>query len=96
MTVPACDGTGIVLLFASITPGAYASEIEQALDTYPGSSYVRTDQACPSLNQATSSGGPIYAVYRMGGLCAAVNAAGGSAYGKWLDNTTDPNSSIAC
>jgi len=25
-----------------------------------------------------------------------VNAAGGSAYGKLLDNTTDPDSDIAC
>ena len=101
MTRPACDGTGIVLLFASVTPGAYAQEIQQALDTYPGSAYLRTDQACSSLNQATSSGDPIYAVYRIAGhdptqVCAAVNAAGGSAYGKWLDNTTNPDSQIAC
>ena len=42
---PACDGTGIVLLFASVTPGAYATEIQQALDSYPGSFYLRTDQS---------------------------------------------------
>ena len=101
MTRPACDGTGIVLLFASVTPGAYAAEIQQALNEFPGSSYLRTDQSCPSLHQATDSGDPIYAVYRVAGhdqaeVCSAVAAAGGSAYGKWLDNTSDPDSDIAC
>ena len=98
---PACDGTGIVLLFASVTPGAYATEIQQALDSYPGSFYLRTDQSCSSLNQATESGDPIYAVYRYAGddradVCVVVNATGGGAYGKWLDNTTDPDVSIDC
>ena len=98
---PACDGTGIVLLLASVTPGAYAAEIQAGLDANPGSSYLRTDQACSSLSQATADGNPIYAVYRVAGadqgeVCAAVRAAGGGAYGKWLDNTTSPSSVIDC
>ena len=101
MTQPACDGTGIVLLFASVTPGAYAQEIQQALNEFPNSSYLRTDQACPSLTQATAAGDPIYAVYRVAGpnaasVCAGVAAAGGSAYGKWLDNSTPPEARVDC
>ncbi len=100
MTKPACDGTGIVLLFSSIDPSAYGAEIQNALNSYPGSSYLRTDQACSSLNQS-SNGNPIYSVYRPIGpnrdaVCAAVDAAGPPAYGKWLDNTTEPNTRIDC
>jgi hypothetical protein len=29
-------------------------------------------------------------------VCAAVHAAGGGAYGKWLGTTTDPTSTITC
>lgn len=101
MIKPACDGTGIVLLFASVTPGAYAAEIQQALNEFPNSSYLRTDQACPSLTQATAAGDPIYAVYRVAGpntasVCAGVAAAGGNAYGKWLDNSTPPEARVDC
>ena len=70
-----------MLLLASVTPGAYAAEIQAGLDANPGSSYLRTDQACSSLSQATADGNPIYAVYRVAGadqgaVCAAVGAAG--------------------
>ena len=99
MTRPACDGTGVVFLFAAVTPGAYAGEIQYALDKFPGSRYLRTDQACSSLYQSSDDGNPIYAVYRPAGstsatLCAAVAAAGGDAYGKWLDNSTDPSQHV--
>lgn len=29
-------------------------------------------------------------------VCAAVRSAGGDAYGKWLNNTADPNLKIEC
>lgn len=101
MTRPACDGLGIALLFSSVSPGAYAGEIQQALDSYPGASYLRTDQACPSLTQRSDSGNPIYAVYVPAGystasVCSAVNSYGGSAYGKWLDNSTAASATIDC
>jgi serine/threonine-protein kinase len=101
MTRPACDGLGIVLLFSSVSPGAYAAEIQQALNTYPGASYLRTDQACSSLTQSSDSGNPVYAVYSpagysTGSVCAAVNSYGGSAYGKWLDNSSAADATIDC
>lgn len=98
---PACDGTGIVVLGSAINPGRYDAEIQRFLDAFPGASYLRTDHTCPSLRQSTAVGNPIYAVYRPAGrtheeVCAAVRAAGGDAYGKWLDATTDPAYMIRC
>lgn len=101
MTVPACDGTGIVVLANATEPASYRAEIERYLAVYPGTSYLRTDRSCPSLRQATEAGNPIYTVYRVGGrtapeVCAAVRSAGGDAYGKWLDTTSDPTTSVGC
>ncbi|WP_137723707.1 hypothetical protein [Prescottella subtropica] len=101
MTVPACDGTGIVVLANATDPASYRTEIQRYLTTYPGASYLRTDRSCPSLRQASDSGDPIYTVYREAGrttseVCAAVRAAGGDAYGKRLDGTSDPSTWITC
>lgn len=101
MTRPVCDGSGIVVLYNATAPGSYESEIASALATYPGSSYLRTDQACSSLRQQSEAGNPIYTIFRYGGstveeLCSSVRGEGGGAYGKWLDNTTDPATLISC
>lgn len=98
---PACDGTGIVVLGSAVQPGRYDVEIQRFLDAHPGASYLRTDHACPSLRQASGAGDPIYAVYYPAGrtqpeVCAAVRAAGGDAYGKWLDESTEPTYRIPC
>jgi serine/threonine-protein kinase len=101
MSTPACNGQGIVVLGNITTPGQYPSGIQQLLNQFPGASYLRTDQSCPSLRHASDEGNPIYAVYRPAGttqaqICAAVRSAGGKAYGKWLDTTTDPAYIIPC
>ncbi|MFC9355169.1 serine/threonine-protein kinase [Rhodococcus sp. NPDC057014] len=98
---PRCDGTGIVVVGSAVTPGQYAEDVQSFLVAHPGSSYLRTDQACPSLRQATDEGNPIYAVYRAAGkstdaVCALVWAQGEDAYGKWLDLNTDPTFIIPC
>ncbi len=99
---PACNGQGIVILGSVTTPGLYPAGVQRLLDAHPGAFYLRTDQTCPSLRQATAEGNPIYAVFKPGGtthsqVCAAVTAAGGwPAYGKWLDLTTDPGYIIPC
>jgi len=92
---------GIVVLANATTPGRYDAEIQRALDAYPDATYLRTDHSCPSLRQVSDENTPIYAVYRpagrtLGDICAAVRRAGGTAYGKWLDMTTDPTSLIRC
>ncbi|MCV7044747.1 hypothetical protein H7J08_08665 [Mycobacterium frederiksbergense] len=98
---PACDGMGIVVLANATTPGRYEAEIQRALDVFPDATYLRTDHSCPSLRQVSDDNTPIYAVYRpagrtLGDICSAVRRAGGTAYGKWLDTTTDPTSLIRC
>jgi serine/threonine-protein kinase len=101
MSYPSCNGQGIVVLGSVTTPGLYAAGVQQLLDAHPGAFYLRTDQTCPSVRPATEEGNPIYAVFELGGnnqgaVCAAVRAAGGNAYGKWLNTTTDPGYIIPC
>ncbi|MGV0715509.1 hypothetical protein ABQE93_08900 [Mycolicibacterium sp. XJ662] len=101
ITVPACDGMGIVVLQNAVTPGRYDMEIQRGLDRFPDASYLRTDHSCPSLRQMSDEGTPIYTVYRpagrtVGELCAAVRRAGGDAYGKWLDTVSDPRDYLTC
>ncbi|WP_257881140.1 serine/threonine-protein kinase [Gordonia terrae] len=101
MTRPACDGTGIVVVANATAPGSYASEVQSYLDQYPGASYLRTDQSCPSLRQRYDDGSPIYAVYYVAGptqndVCSLKGRFGPSAYGKWLDTLSDPSAQIAC
>jgi serine/threonine-protein kinase len=101
MSRPACDGTGIVILDSVTTPGRFKEGVAAALARFPGASYLRTDMSCPSLRQVSDEGNPIYAVYRVAGqttdqLCRAVAAAGGNAYGRWLDYDTDPSETIQC
>ncbi|MFA5709004.1 serine/threonine-protein kinase [Mycolicibacterium sp.] len=101
MSRPSCKGQGIVVLGSVTTPGQYAAGVQRLLAAFPGASYLRTDQTCPSLRAATASGNPIYAVYRPAGnttaeVCSSVRAAGGDSYGKWLDYTTEPSYRIPC
>jgi serine/threonine-protein kinase len=101
LSVPQCNGQGIVILGNVTTPGLYATAIQALLSAHPGAYYLRTDRSCPSLRQVSDEGNPIYAVFEPGGrtrgeVCAAVNAAGTGAYGKWLDYTTDPAYIIEC
>jgi serine/threonine protein kinase, bacterial len=101
MSHPNCNGGGIVVLGNVTTPGMYAAGVQNLLNARPGASYLRTDQACPSLRQASDEGNPIYAVFKFAGttqreVCTAVRAAGGGAYGKWLDYSTDPAYIIPC
>ena len=101
MSKPNCNGQGIVILGNITTPGLYAAGVQGLLNAHPGAYYLRTDQSCPSLRQATEKGNPIYAVFEPAGttqseVCDAVRTAGGGAYGKWLDYTTDPGYIIPC
>ncbi|KZF06689.1 hypothetical protein A2J03_24140 [Rhodococcus sp. EPR-157] len=101
LTVPACDGSGIVVIHSAISPGAYAQEVAAALASNPGARYLRTDRSCPSLRQQSTEGNPIYAVYRVSGyttteLCNDVRLQGGDAYGKWLNTASDPALIVPC
>ena len=67
MSYPNCNGQGIVVLGNVTTPGMYAAGVQRLLDAHHGAYYLRTDQTCPSLRQATAEGNPIYAVLELGG-----------------------------
>jgi serine/threonine-protein kinase len=101
MSTPPCNGQRILVLGNVTTPGLYPDGVRRLLNAYPGSSYLRTDQSCPSLRQADDEGDPIYTVYRYAGMSdaearAAVCAQGGDAYGKRLDYTSEPTHQIRC
>lgn len=97
---PACDGSGIVIVASAIHPESYAADVRAALGRFPGSAYLRTDlTGCSSLNQMSSIGTRIYAVYLpigtdVAAICADVGRTGG--YGKWLDNSNDQSATIGC
>ncbi len=62
MSQPACDGQYVTIL-ASIKQTT-ASAMQYALEhDYPGASYLRSDQACPSLNVGSSDGSPLYRIF---------------------------------
>lgn len=98
---PLCNGQGIVVLGSVTTPGMYPDGVQRLLSKYPGASYLRTDQSCPSLRPADDEGDPIYAVFRYAGrteseVRSAVCAAGEGTYGKWLSNVRHPTETITC
>ena len=88
---PPCDGRTAVFVHSATTPGDYADEVSEALSSYPGARYLRTDQSCASLKQS-ENGAPIYAVYIEGSsladTCATKARIGGTAYARRLDDTT--------
>ena len=74
--------------------------IGRILDEYPGSSYLRTDQACSSLSQS-SQGQPIYVVffgpYPMASDACAARADGTSdAYAKQLLDSGGVTGAVDC
>ena len=95
MIRPACDGSFITHIAASTEPTTAAGAIRNNLLRYPGSSYLRTDQTCPSLRAATDEGNPIYVVF-FGPFstraAACVERAQGPAdsYVKILDTSSPP------
>lgn len=100
MSMPACDGTPIVIYASAVTPGRHAADVQAALDAHPGASWVRTDRSCSSFTQATADGGPIYAVFRsfgsVGAACAEVAEQGDSVGRRFLDNGSPSTSVYSC
>jgi serine/threonine-protein kinase len=98
---PCVPPTGIVVIESAFSPGSYAADVQRLPDGHPGAMWLRTDRSWPSLRQATESGDPIYAVYRVAGyteadICAGVRAEGGGDYGKWLDTVHTPDYVVPC
>ena len=101
MSYPPCNGMGISVVYSATDPNTYRRDVQQALNSHPGSSYLRTDKSCPSLRQSSDDGTPIYAVfypagYSQGSVCSMVANNGPGAYGRWLSNSISPAHKIVC
>ena len=107
MIRPECTSTYIVSV-GSFSSEALGSIIE-TLDRFPGSVYLRTDQACSSLapafgpNAGSLAGMPSYMVvfgpYDKVTACqqlGAAQAVQGDAYMRILDNTSPVGTVISC
>lgn len=95
-----CDGTYLTFYASAITPGSYASEIQSALNKYPGSSYLVTEGSCSALNPVSRNGTRIYAVYSgpyatASSACQARAGVAGS-YVKVMNPSTNPEALVAC
>jgi len=95
-----CDGSYLTFYASAITPGSYASEIQAALNKYPGSSYLVTEGSRSALNQVSRNGTRIYAVYSgphssAASACQALAGVSG-AYVKLMSPSTTPEASVTC
>lgn len=92
---PTCDGRAVLILGNAVAPGNYERDVAALLEAHPGASYLRTDRSCGSLRDRDDDGDAIYAVYREVGhgradACAALAGRSDDAYGKLLDEVSDP------
>ena len=100
MQQPDCEGAYITILASAVGAQATAAGIENILDAYPGSNYLRTDQTCPSLTPAID-GEPIYVVY-LGPFafdtdaCAARAEGPEGAYARILSDELGPDHGVPC
>ena len=89
-----CDGGYITVLGSAIGSQATADSMEDVLDQYAGSHYLRTDVTCSSLTPS-SNGQPIYVVYygpfaTDREACAARSQGPKDAYVRRLSNDLPP------
>jgi serine/threonine-protein kinase len=101
ISYPPCDGLGIAIVYSATNPDKYRLAVQQALNSNPGSSYLRTDLSCPSLRQSSDDGTAIYAVFYPAGyskssVCSMVRQFGPGAYGRWLGTDISPTHKIVC
>lgn len=100
MSKPPCDDKYITIIASAIGEQATAAGIEGLLDDNNGASYLRTDQTCPSLSQA-SDGKPIYVVYlgpfgSANAACEARSRGPQGSYARQLSNTVGPDHFVDC
>lgn len=98
---PTCDGSYGVIIASVTRPESYQREVRDLLARYSGSSYLLTEQTCPSLRARTASGTSIYAVYygpydSLGNACATRARIGAGSYVRKLDNTDSYGRVVHC
>lgn len=99
MSQPACDGRYVTFL-ASVKDTT-ASAMQQALESFPGSHYLRTDQTCASLNAPSSDGSPLYRIFvgpyaDVAEACTARSQGSQGSFVKRLSDTDPPAHVVAC
>ena len=100
MQSPPCNDSYITILASAVGDQATAAGLTNVLDAYPGSSYLRTDQTCPSLNPDVD-GAPIYVVYFgpfivASDACVARADGPEGAYARQLSEDLGPNHTVDC
>ena len=100
ITQPPCDGGYITVLASAVGDQATADSMEDVLDQYSGSHYLRTDVTCSSLTPS-SNGQPIYVVYfgpyaTDREACAARSQGPDDSYVRRLSNDVPPTHSVDC
>lgn len=101
MARPVCQGEYITIIASAIGDQATAAGIRRVLDQYPDASYLRTDQSCDSLAQASASGEPIYVVFfgpfpEASDACASRSKGPSDAYAKQLVSGTGVSGAVSC
>ena len=100
MQAPPCNDSFITIIASAVGNDVAPEGILVYLEDHPGSSYLRTDQTCPSLAQSVD-GEPIYVVF-FGPFAVADDACTARAQGtegsyvRQLSATLGPDHSVPC
>ena len=100
MQQPPCDGSYITIVANAVIPDRYTRTVSDALSTYQGSMYLRTDQTCPSL-RGSINGNPIYSIF-YGPFSNSADACGARQFGptdsyvRPLSTTDPPERVVKC
>ncbi|MEQ3550003.1 serine/threonine-protein kinase [Pseudonocardia nematodicida] len=81
----ACTNTDVVIVGAGVDPARYPQDVQEHIDSHPGSNYLRALGSCTSFRPRTPTGELIYVVYLgpftdRGRACEALRQAGGDSY----------------
>lgn len=95
-----CNGKYLTFYYSAIVPATYVTDIQSALNSYPGSRYLTTEGSCSALNQVSKDGTRIYGVYSgpydtAAAACQARAGVSGS-YVKVMNPSTNSESTVAC
>lgn len=93
-----CTDQYVVFYASSFVPELYESEVQGALETYPGTEYVRSLGSCTTLNQMSDHDTFIYSVYSgpydtLSEACS-VSASSADSYVKVLSSGVDPDDAV--
>jgi hypothetical protein len=100
MQQPPCDGSFITIVASAVLPDRYTRTVSDALSTYQGSMYLRTDQTCPSL-RLSINGNSIYSIF-YGPFSNSADACGARQFGptgsyvRRLSTTDPPEHVVKC